>query len=62
MIPIAAPTTSAAPITHQFTIPWLSVATTAISIPIALTRFPWRAVFGELRYRRPKMKQIDVTR
>ena len=62
MMPIAAPTASALPITHQLTMPWASVATTAISMPTALIRFPSRAVFGELRYRRPKMKQIAVMR
>src|SRR5216683_1021725 len=61
-IPIAAPTISAEPSTHQLTIPWLSVATTAIAMPTALMRLPRRAVFGELRKRRPMMKQTAVTR
>ena len=61
-MPIAAPTTSALPMTHQLTMPAPNVATTAISIPAALMRLPVRAVRGELKYRSPTIKQIAVMR
>ncbi len=48
-MPTTAPTIRPAAITIQLVMPWVSVATTATSMPAALMRLPSRAVLGEAR-------------